>query len=312
MEFLTDNDLEILAARIEEGNFRTVEIPSRMGFDRANISPTRPLQMRVLEPESVYNTLRRGDDGKIVPDAVYDEHDAFSKLTMLADNIISKRNMNIPGRLDGTAGKDDTTWSQRIISQFIRQASATSHRTFVQTGNASMASRAFDIAFFTMVGITQRYIREVLKGNDEAYLEQLQEKPITTTLDALAWTGAFGVLGDKLFGSLSGIIAGESSYSARQQIEFAITPPIVGAGKMLGAGLASVPKLFTGEDMTDYEKRSWRKILTFGMADSAAMDLFRLVGDDLITPEDSALDDVWDALFPDLEDKEGILEKIRN
>ena len=63
--------------------------------------------------------------------------------------------------------------------------------------------------------------------------------------------------------------------------------------------------------MTTFERRSLRKVLTGGMLDSTFVQIGRLLVDDALTPEDSRLDEFWDFIYPELEDKEGFIESLR-
>lgn len=285
LRYLSRDDINVLAEAIKSKRYEVATAPGKLGGD-TRIEFLAPVQEGA--DEATRTAQKR----------------AMRSLAALTDSWVEFRFMTAPHLVDRPrARKGAGNFFSRLATQFMSAGMAASRTIVLQTGNDSLGRRAFFVGTAIAAAMAVRYLRSVIRGDTERYMQELEEAPAVLVADAIGWSGVLGVVGDKGMSTLASIMFGENAYDTRRNLEFATTTPLQSYASRGFSAFLGAKKLAQGEELTPFEKRAMRSVFSFGLLDSLTAD-FALWGADSAGADDvPGVGDTLDFIYGDILEK---------
>jgi len=282
--FLSDTDIRVLDDAIQSGVRESKPFPRR-------VATAGKLRLEIGNKTLDMITPTEGMTSAQVS--------SFDKLALLMTEWSEKRAMNLPGDVDSLAWQGDpNSILVRSGSMFLKAPIAQSNRTFVQTGNAPLAIRAFDVAYFSAIAYGIFSTRDLISGStfftDRIESDDPKEQ-LSAYFDLVTYTGVAG-FGAERFGGIPLDILTRKNPS--QGARFALGTPaqstVVGT---VIPGVDAIIKKTLGEELTPSQLKAFRKVKYFNAFDTTIAGIARELA------SEAGYQDWVDVMYPELEDK---------
>lgn len=322
---LNRGQIKELATLVREGSYKKTKIRTRsMGKDLGHTE----IVLLIPQADRLDAELKAKYGSNPIPweelptaRLSADAQDELSEAVgMMMDGAVEKNMMMVPGWQEDVnfAERKSISLGRSVMAQFLRATLAGANRGFSQDANtAFFRSRMTTASAAVMASVTIGYMKAMLRGQDEWYEEQWRERPLEMMLDSVAYTGMMGFWTEKLALPAIGNLAEEdpSAWNNKRDWDYAFSFPAQMVGTTFASALfTAAKKKAIGEELSPQEWRALRRYGLLGMLDNTVVHMARIIGDDLIAHDGDfeAVKEVIDFIFPDLEDKEGIIGRIRD
>ena len=285
LRFLTPGDIRFLAEAIEAGRYELVSGASSL---------TRNSNIRFLSPvdEAADEATRAA------------QRSSLRSLAALTDSWVEFRMMTAPHTVDRPRARTAPhSLLNRAATQFMSAGMAAGRTVAIQTGNDGLARRAFYVSVAVSSAFAIRAARQYWRGDGDRYEDELEKNLPVMVADAVGWSGVAGVLGDKALSTLAAFAFGDNpAQDSRRSLEFAIQMPVQGYMNRVFAAVSGFRDLVTGEEISDFEKRAMRSVLSAGILDSTLTDGILLGADASGLDETIPTEQILDFIYGDRQD----------
>ena len=224
---------------------------------------------------------------------------AITEYAMLLGRYSDRQIKFVPQKADGFIAENPNGIIINWATQYLKPAIAGANGLTTGRANAGLGKRSVEMSLLAGTAWTAAYLRSVIKGRDDRFLEDAKTPTGLSKqiISALGYAGVSGWMPERFGLAGLALVTGNDDFSARNSIEFATDTPVQSSVKR---SFKSVAGLLSG-DPRPGDRMQLRRLASFGLTDTALAHLIREALQTTGLEEPLGIDGILDFIYPELD-----------